>query len=424
MQTQRVIKIIWWLIIGEALIYLLSISSFGCSPPAASIGGTKKAERVDSLAIKNLEIYQKRINDEYESGLQAYNNNQFYEAITHFQQVIQLDSINYQKNVWSQTVEAYKKLELADSALFYCRKGLEKYPQKLELLVQAGGLHEQLGQNDEAIQIYQKLVKLTPHTAAHWKKLANLNEQKDIENAIFAYSIIATIAPEDTASMNKQAALLQQTRDPIPVLDRLIRTKRQNPGQSKPVFDLGQFYFIKKDYPKAETEFREYLKLEPNDEIGREYLAASFQNQNKFDAAINVYLTILQTDTLHIKSLCEIAYCLKKLEKFDKARDYVMQARKIDSGYGLSYLILGEIYQQVAENCQKERERLLPDWEDRLIYQMAYDQYNIASQDTLFKSIAESKLQTVKRFIPTKEDWFMHPNDTQAKLKCYEWIYQ
>ncbi|MBN2088533.1 tetratricopeptide repeat protein [candidate division KSB1 bacterium] len=424
MQTQKVNKIIFWLIISNALIYLLSISNFNCAPPTNSIGDPKQVNAIDSLTIKNLEKYQKSIDNEYQVGLQHYLNGQFREAVNHFQSTIQLDTIRYHKNVWSKIVDSYQQLELADSAILFCEKGLEQHPRKIELWLQGAALQEKLENRKKAIPYYQKLVKLIPHSPDCWRKLANLCAQKDVEAAIQAYDIVMILNSEDTSSKQIQTDLLLRTGDPTSVLDRMLRIKRQNTGESQPIFNLGQYYFIKGDYPSAEIEFREYLKIEPTDEIGREYLAASFQNQGKYDAAINVYLTILAMNPQHVKSLCEVAYCLKKLEKFEQAREYVLQARKIDPDYALGYIVLGEIYQKVTENCQKARKRVVPDWDDKLIYQMAHDQYKAALNDSLFKSMAKNKLQAIERFIPTNEDWFMHPDDKQAKLKCYEWIYK
>ncbi len=424
MRTQKVNKIMLWIIIGETFVYLLSLFNFGCAPPATSIESSKRVESIDSLMIKNLEAYKKSIDDEYQIGLMNYSNDQFREAVNHFQRVIQLDTIQYLKNVWCKIIDSYKKLELPDSALLYCEKGLEQHPQKIELLIQGAALHEKLENQERAIPYFQKLVKLIPHSPEYWKKLAGLFSQTDVEAAIQAYEVVFLLDSADTSAKKIQSELLRRTEDPTPVLERMVRIKRQNPGQRQAVFNLGQFYFIKGDYPNAEIEFREYLKIEPTDEIGREYLAASFQNQGKFDAAINVYLTILETNPHHLKSLCEIAYCLKKREDFEQAREYVIRAQKIDPDYALSNIVLGEIYQNAAEKCQKARERVLPDWDDKLIYQMAYDQYKVALNDSLFKDMAKNKIQTVARLIPTKEDWFMHPADRQAKLKCYEWIYQ
>jgi tetratricopeptide (TPR) repeat protein len=424
MQTLKVSKNMFSLMIAATLICLASMLNPGCAPPAPSVGISKRMTNPDSLIEKNLAGFRQNIQNEFEIGLQYYSNDQFPEAIRHFQKAIQLDTIQYHQKVWSKLVDSYRKLELADSAFIFCQKGLAQHPRNIELLAHGANLHEELGHQDEAIQFYQKLVKLVPHSSEYWKKIARLYAEKDAEAALQAYEIVLTLNSEDTTSKGAQAKLLSRTGDTSPALERLLRIKRQNPGQSQPVFELGRLYFLKGAYPNAETEFREYLKTEPADEIGREYLAASFQNQNKFDAAINVYLTILQTNPQHIKSLCEIASCLKKLEKFDQARDYAMQAQTLEPEYGLSYIILGEIYQKVADNCLKARERMIPDWDDKLIYQMAYNQYKKALSDSLFKSIAEIRLQTVKRLIPTKEDWFMHPDDIRAKLKCYEWIYQ
>ena len=93
-----------------------------------------------------------------------------------------------------------------------------------------------------------------------------------------------------------------------------------------------------------------------------------------------------------------------------------------DSKYGFSYILLGEIYEAAANDCIKTRGKERPIFDDKLVYEFAYKEYEKARKDAQFADLAKSKIEYIQGVRPTKEDWFMHPDQSHPQSDCYRWI--
>ena len=63
------------------------------------------------------------------------------------------------------------------------------------------------------------------------------------------------------------------------------------------------------------------------------------------------------------------------------------------------------------------------DFDDKLVYELAYKEYQKATKDLQFKDTATTRMNYIRDFIPKKEDLFFHKGQTKAKKDCYKWIY-
>jgi tetratricopeptide (TPR) repeat protein len=345
-------------------------------------------------------------------------------SIKSFLKVAEADTLKLFKDLWSKLADCYFKVGVPDSAQIVSEKGLKFFPENIYLHRSVAHIYTGRDMIQDAIRHYETIVKLDPKATDDWKKLGNLYlKENEMEPAIEAFEMTTELNPQDQESNDILSRLYTQTGNQDAAMDRIEKVRQQDPTNPKYMFSLGRQYFVRELYPKAEPEFREYLKYVPDDDIAREYLGAALQNQEKYQESINVYSTILERNPNHTKSLCEIGSCLKSLGRFRDARVSVDKALKIDSEYYYAYIVRGEIYEATADKCMQAEGRNSPDWDDKLIYQLAYDQYEKAKADPALKNLADRKLDYVKQLIPTAEDRFMHKSDAKAKVACYQWIY-
>ena len=94
---------------------------------------------------------------------------------------------------------------------------------------------------------------------------------------------------------------------------------------------------------------------------------------------------------------------------------------KAKPGYGQAYITMGEIYEAAVSYCLQQKGGDMK-IEDKLVYELAYKEYEKAKNDPGFRAKAKTKQNNVQPLIPTTEDRFMN-KDAKIKSDCYtSWI--
>lgn len=414
--------------ISATLLSILTVSifltNFGCAPPALKIDPAVEKARQDSLREVADKAYFREMAIQWSTGYEYHKAKMYRNALRPFWKLTEIDTVLKFKDVWNKITQCYFNLEKPDSAQMAAEMGIKVYPDNIYLLRSVAHIYTGKEMRDEAIEKYEHIVKLDPKSAADWKKLGGLYvKNDDLETAIQAYETVVQLNPKDQETNDILTNLYSKTGNEDAMVESLQKARKQDPDNPKHMFKLGQQYFIRELFAEAAPEFREYAKHNPDDLAALEYLGSSLQNQDKFQEAINVFSQIVKKDPNHKKSLCEIASCFKSLNKFTQARNFANKALKLDNEYGLAHIVRGEIYEAAVDYCMDKRGKTSPAWDDKLVYQLALDQYKKALKDPGFKNMAERKISYVKQMTPTKEDRFMHQGVTKAKTSCYKWIY-
>ncbi|MBN1348606.1 tetratricopeptide repeat protein [candidate division KSB1 bacterium] len=416
-----------WFLQSLALVVVLTIIaalfiSFGCAPPPAkptTLSPEQEKARQDSLQ----KAYNFELLKVWSTGYEHYKNKDYRSALKPFWKIAEIDTIQKFKDVYSKLVEIYFKMENADSVQIACEEGLKEYPDNLYLRRSLAHILTAREMTDEAIEQYEQIVQIDNNSAADYKKLGNLYlKQGNAEAAIESYEAASRIDPKDAESQDVLSKLYEQV-DPEEMVAKLEELIKLDPKNTEAIFKLGKTRFNRDEYAKAEELFRNYLQQLPEDVYAMEYLGNSLQNQSKYQEAINVYDEILKKEPNRKKLYCEQASCYKSLNQYSKARSLTDKALAIDQGYGLAYIVRGEIYEACVEYCMEQEKRTEANFDDKLINLMAWEEYRKATDDLAYKDMAEKKMRWIWQFTPTKEDKFFNKGKTRAACACYRWIY-
>jgi tetratricopeptide (TPR) repeat protein len=228
------------------------------------------------------------------------------------------------------------------------------------------------------------------------------------------------MVPDDKESIEVLSQLYGAVGDEDARIEALENALKQDPSNTENMFNLGQIYFKQNEFGKAEEKFKMYLAIKPDDVYALEFLGNSQQNLGKFREAIATYEKIIAIDPEKKKIFCEMATCYKELGRYSTARIYANKTLRIDSNFGLAYIVLGEIYETCADECAKGRQLK---FDDKLIYEKAYLEYQKAKRDPAYADLAVRRMEYVQQSKPTTADRFMHPDQKQSKLDCHKWIY-
>lgn len=384
-------------------------------------GKNDKNHQVDPEAAKKK--YLMELAKFWSFGYENFKNKQYQDAIKHFWNVVELDTIDRFKKVYRYLGDSYFKQENLDSAQYVYELGLEKYPENVYLHRMVGFFQTNRGLVDEAITEYETIVELEPEAEGDWMRLAALYVKADrIEDAIRAYDKVLGIDPDNLEARNNKTALIAATGDIEAVIKEKEITREKDSQNSQVRFELGKMYFDQSEYEIAIERFREYLQLIPNDVAALENIGVAYQRLERHGDAIAEFKKIIAIAPDNKKITAEISRCYKNLGQFRAARTYANKALAIDREYGLAWIALGELYEAAAEKCVEQNDGKI-DFDAKLVFELADTKYRKALKDLQFRSEAERHRSYLKAVLPTNEDKFMHKGQTKARADCYAWIY-
>jgi len=153
----------------------------------------------------------------------------------------------------------------------------KRFPKSsyLKALALAGGqLLAGAGKTDDAKAIYQKALATGgagPDQEALLKALADLQYQtNDLDGALATYKMIVDQFPNDALAAAQQGVLVSYelkrlTEDQVETaLVQLAQKYNNAPGAPEAYFRLGEFYFYRQDYVRAQDAFQQLIATYPN----------------------------------------------------------------------------------------------------------------------------------------------------------------
>jgi len=205
------------------------------------------------------------------------------------------------------------------------------------------------------------------------------------------------------------------------VLEELKSQHQKYPNDKKYIEALLNEYYKENDSQNVVAFADKLIAIEPNNVSALDKKADAYSNLQKWNERIEVLKKKLDLiGGNDPKTLCDIADSYNVLKMFSTVRNFALRAARQD--YGMAYIRIGEAYELCAESAVSKRGGKIR-FDDKLIYALAYEQYQKASNYPDVSSIAQRKMRALENYIPTKEDRFMNPDKKRATSPEYDWIY-
>ncbi|MFQ5823621.1 MAG: tetratricopeptide repeat protein [bacterium] len=411
---------------GLILIFALSMisnDSFAQKKKKKKNKKGKQEENDQALLESQRKAYEFEMTKFWSFGFENYKNKQYTDAVKNFWKVANMDTINKFPRVYRYLGDSYFNLHKPDTAQIVFELGIKKYPEDSHLHRMYGYILAEKELTEDAISEYEIVVKLDSQSVTDWKQLAALYAKVDqYDEAIRAYEKVLELKPDDEEAQRNVSALYAATGQSEKETEAKERVREQQPENSQVRFELGVLYFNEGQYEKSIERFNEFLALVPGDVNAIEYIANAYQRLDRYRDAIKEYNMILNKVPNNKKVKAEISRCYKGLNNFAMARRYARKALANDNSYGLGWIVFGEAYEASAEYCVKKKNGKV-DYNDKLVYELAYQQYKKALQDLAYRNEAERHISYLQGVLPTTEDKFMHKDQKRAEGDCYKWIY-
>ena len=141
----------------------------------------------------------------YSFGSEYYKNKNYKSALPYLWKVFLNDSTKYARNAVRKMADSYFQLQQADSTLLVCYRGLDIFPDHVILHYFAGFIQDNLGKVECAIPHYEALVEDNPEKTEYIEKLAFLYYKMDNDKAIEIQTKLLKIEPTNSKYANDLA---------------------------------------------------------------------------------------------------------------------------------------------------------------------------------------------------------------------------
>jgi len=324
-------------------------------------------------------------------------------------------------DVYSFLANAYLQLGKPDSAFLVYEHGIRTLPDNSNLYRGMANLLASQERRDEAIAHYQKLVEMNTAEEDDYKRLGELFlVAADTLHAIEVFEKVQTLAPDDLEIRHRLSMLYpsgnHRTNDDVHQLKLRLQ---QNPNDPPTLLALGKLYYHRLDYAASAEMLGLYVEMMPKDSYAREFLGGAYLALHRFHEAMVQFNMILAGNPKHSEALTMLARCHAGLKEWAAARRCAHRALAVDDKNGLAYIVLGEIYEQAARDCNAAS-----DFSKKLVFRLAYEHYEKAVHDSNSQNEANRRMKSLQPMLPSAKDYFMNKNQDRPDGECYSWIYK
>jgi ankyrin repeat protein/Flp pilus assembly protein TadD len=192
-----------------------------------------------------------------------------------------------------------KKNDL-EHALATIMRAISADPRNAGAYVQLALIHASMNDDDKARLAVEEALKIDPNYApAHQQRAAQLRRARDYEGAIREAKLALSLKPDAEFSANSHLTLgltylaLKRYKEAADEFREVIRV---NPNDGYAYDNLGAALFEMRNYQEAETALRRVIQLTPQNSAAYHNLAAALENQGNREEAIRYYQEYLRLE--------------------------------------------------------------------------------------------------------------------------------
>jgi ankyrin repeat protein/Flp pilus assembly protein TadD len=198
--------------------------------------------------------------------------------------------------------EAKSLLKKADyeKALVVIQKAISTDPRNPAAYVRLALIHSSMGDDNKARLAVEEAFKIDPNNAsAHQQRAGQLRRAKDFEGAIREAKLALSLKPDPEFAAYAHLTLAR-TYEELKRYDEALNEYREairiNPEDGSVHRSLASALFELKRFDEAENAYRRAFEIDPLDSNAVFNLAAALQNQAKRDEAIKYYREYLRLE--------------------------------------------------------------------------------------------------------------------------------
>ncbi|MEZ5428561.1 MAG: tetratricopeptide repeat protein [Pyrinomonadaceae bacterium] len=258
------------------------------------------------------------------AGQYYFNENQVDKAILYFRQAYDLNSKN-----------DLARLSLSDSLT-----------RKADELMEGGDTNLKF-----AVPLYNEAVKLNDVNSAAFAGLGETYEElEENDNAIDNYEKALKIDPSLT-QVNGPLGILYYRRGDIAKAEILLKKAlADQPDDVQTQYYLGLVQYDQNQDQAAEKSFRKAVSLDPTSAEGHYYLGAALVRLGNEKEAIGEFKEAIRLDPKKYEAWFDLGSIYYNAEQYKESVDAYQQTVRLKNNYTEAYINLGDGYRQLADS--------------------------------------------------------------------------
>ena len=402
-----------------ALLAVLFMTIQVCAPPA-SVG----EEEARALTAEERKRRERDCLISLSNAWEYYKNQEFESSIRNYRRLVDLDcGEEYADEVYVYFGRAFLETGHMDSAVWAFKQGLRYLPENKNLLENIAYTLGRLQEVDEEIYYYQRYIEVDPANAEVFATLTDLLRQEGRhDDLLLTLHLWDEMDPANSAIQSDLIAAYEAAgKDP---LTYLRQRWEDNPGNAQWGIDYATKLIDGLDYAAAYRVLEGVIQRTPTARAAYKFLAETALDEADVDRAISAYERLYAVNPTDDEAAMELARAYLRKSAYSRALEWAEQALKGTTSEGEVLYVRAEVYFATADDCVSGREGGAANFQDKLVYLMAFEDY-AAAVDKGYRRARTRAEFLEKNFVPSKGDWFLQQADIRVfkpQGNCYGWI--
>ncbi|NQV43141.1 MAG: hypothetical protein HQ506_12395 [Candidatus Marinimicrobia bacterium] len=403
-------------------IMLFTMVLSACMPPQATaeeLAAMEKA-RKDSVRKANSRYCMKHLS----FATEYYKNKAYPDALFNYKKLFEYECVDEKmaKNVYVYMGNSYRELDHLDTALIYYDEGLSVIPQNKYLwenkLFTLKMMDDEDLLLDAKVDMYAAFPSdsvLGEELAEDYIRLGMYPEAKDMADHLLT---------TNPASKN----LRNIVRESIEAQGGDVRgfveeEYNKNPDNISNSRDLVQILRDAGESDKAILVLESILNRSPGMTDIMKLLVEAYRELGQTKTVISWLKKLNTANPEDVRIYFDMTQAYIIDGQLISARSWADKAINMDSNNGQAYANRATVYEAAGMACAGS----IPDFDDKLVFMMAYEDYLTAKDKGYFK--ATNKIDFLKEArIPQQGDWFFNRDEyvksgkAAPKKECYSWL--
>ncbi len=388
-----------------------------CVPPSAGEEETalteeelKRRERECLIALSNAWEY--------------YKNREFESSVKNYHKLVDLGcGEENAQDVYLYFGRAYIELGSLDSAIWAFKQGLRYLPEDKNLLENIAYALGRQGNVDEQIYYYERYLEVDPTNVEVFATITDLLRQAErYDDLVLTLQLWLEVEPDNPRVQSDIIAAYEKAgKDPLTYMRQRCD---DNPDNVQWCIDYAAALVDNLEYAKAYIVLERVIQRTPTAHGAYELLANAALDEGDIDRAISALARRYELDRTDEKPALELSRTFLRKREYSRALEWAESALRVTTNGGEALYIRAEVYYTTADDCVSGRENGVPKFSDKLVFQMAYEDYRSAVDKGYRRARTRADFLE-KNLIPNKGDWFLQPANLRVfkpEGDCYSWI--
>ena len=246
-------------------------------------------------------------------------------------------------------VENHQKNNLKGAQILY-NQILKIDPHHASALGNLGSIYGQLGENQKAINCFEKAVEIKPNYADAYFNLGVIFKKlKKNKKAKSCYERVLEIDPNNAEPYNNLGVIFYELSEYQKAKDCYERAIKINPNHANAYRNLGIIFKYLLENQKAKDCYERSIEINPNYAEAHNNLGVIFHELREYQKAINCYEKAIEINPRYAETCNNLGVIFKELGENQKAKNYFERAIEIDPNHANAIFNLGSNLKALGE---------------------------------------------------------------------------